>query len=201
MNTKQNTANITSYYFPQYAIDAVNMFMKQGCKTNIHFVLSSESFPLAIDLLDGKDLWNNQIDLNRLNAVIFLLFKPIGNALGKDNLNVSSDNLKLFVEKCRKAKTKFKIGIDACLGNFMYKYCSLDEREKELVCSCESGRSSVYIGPDMKMSPCSFCKNENLKVDLNENPSIADVWLNSKQFVTNREILKKTPLICPVGAF
>ena len=45
-----------SMYEKDFTFNALKMFMDAKCKTNIHYVLSSESISKAIDLLKGKNV-------------------------------------------------------------------------------------------------------------------------------------------------
>ena len=61
-----------SWYRNVYTINAIEMLVKSGVKTNIHYVLHNESLEEAINLLRNKAFPNG------INAVIFLLHKPVG---------------------------------------------------------------------------------------------------------------------------
>jgi len=58
--------------------------------------------------------------------------------------------------------------------------------------TCEGGRYSCYIGPDLKMTPCSFDQGERYWVDI-RGKSIEEGW-NSEPFEQFRKILRDA---CP----
>lgn len=128
-----------------------------------------------------------------VNAIIFLLHKPVG--LGsKDNvLNVNDERLKEFYSLIDGNRFGFKIGFDSCnipgLLNFTknLKRKSFD--------TCEAGRFSCYITSDMQMIPCSFDNQDlNWAVDLN-NYSIEEAW-NSETFDNFRNHFKNSCSDC-----
>lgn len=187
-----------SMYNKDYTFQALTDFMDAKCKTNIHFVLTSENVSTAIDILNGKDVWDNKVDMKRLNGIIFLLFKPQGMGKNKLYLTVSETDLKSFIFACRNNKPKVKIGIDACLGNKIHRFFGkeLSQSENQYISTCESGRSSVYISPDMYLIPCSF-GNKTTWGESILTSSISDIWLNSDKFKKVRKILGEDCARCP----
>ena len=125
-------------------------------KTNIHFVLSQNTFDNAIKILNGEDIWNNKFDITKLNAVVFLLFKPQGNGSDKKYLCLNTDQIKEFSQLLLNPKCMFKVGCDSCLINKISQVRELTEIEKVCVDTCEGSRMSCYISPDMMFMPCSF---------------------------------------------
>lgn len=151
---------------------AIKMFLEAGVKTNIHFVLGNNTIDEAI-----YKLKNNSFDKG-INAVIFLLHKPIG--LGKDSnvLKMEDPRVQEFYSLIDGQTYDFKIGFDSCnvpaLIN-MTKNLNHDSFD-----TCEAARWSAYITSDMKMLPCSF-DNQDLRwaIDLNTN-TIEEAWNSSK---------------------
>jgi len=185
-----------SFYDKSFTYKALDMFIKGGCKTNIHFIYSAKSHDIAMRILNGEDVWKGKIDLKKLNAVVFLLFKPIGKGKNLPEWIPSKDQIKEFGELIGQSKTEFKIGADSCLINNIQKYANFNNQQKISVDTCESGRMSVYITPDMKLVPCSFADHDINGCDI-KNHKIKDVWKNAKPFQTFRKILKETSNCCP----
>ena len=77
-------------------------------KTNLHFVLTKHTYEDAIKIIFGYNPWRtngNQdslFDINKLNAVVFLLFKPQG--AGKELLELipSVYQLSVFFKSMKK---------------------------------------------------------------------------------------------------
>jgi MoaA/NifB/PqqE/SkfB family radical SAM enzyme len=177
-----------------FTFNAIQTFIDFEIKTNIHFIYSKLTHDLAIDILKGKDVWKGKVDINKLNAVIFLLFKPHG--AGK-NLNISptSEQLNIMANKIFSSKAKFKIGIDSCLANHITKHTKLTASQKLTVQTCEASRMSAYISPNMKILPCSFADEKTFGKQIN---NIHKLWNNSKLFVNFRKQLLYNENKCPL---
>lgn len=176
-----------SWYRQEHTYKAIQMLLDAGVKTNIHYVLGKNSIDEAIERLETGAFPKG------INAVIFLLHKPVG--LGKETNVLSTDDkrLKHFFELVDCYKFPFKIGFDSCtvpaILNFMKNtaYESID--------TCEGARWSAYITADMKMLPCSF-DNQELRwaYDIS-NDTVYNAW-HSKQFDDFREHFSKSCTGC-----
>jgi hypothetical protein len=187
-----------SDYNAEFTDKALRMFMDAKIKTNIHTIFSSLSSYYCGKILDGNDVWDGKVDLDRLNAVIFLLFKACGNGRFHPDLIPESEHVSSFSKKLKTTKTKFKIGFDSCMINLISKYHEFEKEQKLGLDFCESSRMSVYISPNMKLVPCSFANHELFGVDLNKL-SVYDAWNKSSEFQVFRSFLEKEPTKCPVG--
>lgn len=173
-----------SWYFHDYTKKAVDMFVHSGMKVNIHYVLNSKNIVEAAHML-----YNNGFP-EGINAVIFLLHKPVG--LGEEDrvLKYEDETVKSFFRNIMSERYPFKIGFDSCsvpaLINFNNNFdiYSID--------TCEAARWSMYITPDMKALPCSFDQKLKWSIDL-KNKSIGDAW-NSVIFEDFRNKMRKS---CP----
>jgi len=166
-----------SWYGQSYTQKAIELLLAAGVKTNIHFVLNRTSVKTAKDFLEHRVP-------DGVNAVIFLLHKPIGqgkmeNVLAWDNISLL--NLFRYIDN---EEFSYKIGFDSCsvpglLHNMKnMNFDSLD--------TCEAARWSAYITPDMKLLPCSFDnQEERWAVDLRKH-TIAEGW-NSPEFKKFRQ--------------
>jgi radical SAM protein with 4Fe4S-binding SPASM domain len=166
-----------SWYRHQHTFDAVNKFIKADIKTNIHFVLSKNSIDEAVNLIKSDD-WPDGI-----NAVIFLLYKPIGEGKLENILTVDAPYVSDFFELINNFKGNYKIGFDSCSIPGLINFT--DKIDTVFVDTCEGGRFSAYISADMRMVPCSFDQDFKWSVNLRTNTllpknSILHAWHSEK---------------------
>jgi MoaA/NifB/PqqE/SkfB family radical SAM enzyme len=187
-----------SMHEKDYTWRAIDMFSKAGCMTNIHFVLSRTTFWKALALLKGENIYNENLDLNKIHAIIFLLFKKQGK--GKDlDWSLDDENLNFFfkIMFASEKQRSFLVGMDSCLVNKMkHLDFKLDALQEMSVDSCEGARMSCYISPDMKFMPCSFCDHDRVGQSILKTP-IKEVWDTGKEFEDFRQKLLCDPLTCP----
>lgn len=162
-----------SFYRSEYTFKAVQMLLDAGVKTNIHYVLGNNSIDEAIQRLKDNDFPKG------INAVIFLLHKPVGLGTSANVLSYEDPRVKEFFKLINENTFDFKIGFDSCSVPGLINLAP--NISGESMDTCEGGRWSCYITSDMKMLPCSF-DNQELKwaVDLKQC-SIEDAWY-SKEF-------------------
>jgi len=172
-----------SWYRNEYTIEAINMLLEAGVKTNIHYVLGNNSINEAIERLSTDDFPKG------INAVIFLLHKPAGQGTKDNMLAVEDSRVKRFFEQIEK-KHPFKVGMDSCNVPGAINFCN--KIIPESLDTCEGGRYSCYIGADMIMVPCSFDQKKIYGVSLRKM-DITDAW-NSIQFKNFRDKMKNA---CP----
>lgn len=170
-------AAAVSWYDTPYTYKAVETLIKHGVTTNIHFILSEESIEEACRRLEDRDFPSG------VSAVIFLLYKPIGNI--NSNLILQPDNkqLKRFFRLIDQGNHGFGIGFDSCSTTGILAHCT--NVADECIEPCEGGRFSAYIDADMTMYPCSFVQNEDYAVDLRES-TVNEAW-NSEGFKAFRK--------------
>jgi len=186
-----------SHYNQYYTYNALNMFIEKKMKTNIHFVVSQETFTDAIKIMNGEDIWNENFPIDKLNAVVFLLFKPQGNGADKKHLCLTKDQIIMFSKMLLKPKCKFKVGCDSCMINKVSQVRQLTEVEKLFVDTCEGSRMSCYISPDMKFMPCSFGNKDIYGTQITEDRPIQMLWDHAIPFKVFRSILRKNSMCCP----
>lgn len=196
--SKMCGAVAVSDYDQDFTHSALQRLMDSDIKTNLHFLLSKESLEKAVNILKGNDVWGGKIDLDRLNAVIFLLFKPQGRGKKLKNWTLTNDDLKEFIDLRLEGKTNFKIGMDSCLVNRITQTTTLTKMEEMFLDTCEAARMSCYISPDMMLMPCSFADKDKYGVSL-KDASIEDAWKLSLAFVKTRLMLEENKERCPFG--
>lgn len=170
-----------SEYRSEYTRRAIKMFVDVGMKTNIHFVLGNNTIDEAIYKLE-----NNGFDKG-INAVVFLIHKPIGLGSHKNVLNANDERVRRFFEIVDNNRFDFKIGFDSCSCSGIINFTSKINRDS--IDFCEGGRYSAYIDVQMNMMPCSF-GNQNSKWFVNLNEFMVEEAWNSEVFNKFRNSLK-----------
>jgi len=127
--------------------EAVRTLIDYGVKTNIHCVLSAESYPQVIEQLPAYI----RGELHGLNAVIFLLYKPVGRA--KRAALPTRQQFRDLVELY--SGLPVKLGFDSCSVPFLIDNESINKISIE---PCEAGRFSMFISETGWCSPCSFAE-------------------------------------------
>lgn len=172
-----------SWYRASYTMRAVRLLIDAGVKTNIHYVLSKNSIDEAIKRLQYEDFPKG------INAVIFLLYKPVGLGKPESVISVKEEKLKVFYKLLAQSHS-FRIGIDSCSVPGYLNLCrtvvapSFD--------TCEGARYSCYIDADLIMTPCSFDQKAQYAVQLKPK-AIEEAW-NSDTFEAFRQ---KMRIACP----
>jgi radical SAM protein with 4Fe4S-binding SPASM domain len=171
-----------SAYEPYNELDeSISKMTSYGIKTNIHFLLTSKSIKTAISWLVSPPKY-----LEKINAIIFLNYKPVGHFAAKDILAVNSPLINDFFLAINQNK-KIKVGFDSCsmTGVFM----NVDVPAVFIEC-CEAARFSMYISEEMVAYPCSFMvgayKGENIL-----GRKIQDIWRYGIEFQRIRNYLIK----------
>jgi len=192
-----------SDYGSDFTYNAIDRFINAGIKTNIHIVLSKATIEKTIKILYGHNPWTFQnvssVNIDKLNAVVFLLFKPQGEGANQSGMTPSKFDIGRISELILKPKKlKFKIGVDSCLVNHMVRRVKLSSKQMLTLDTCEGARMSVYISPSMKMMPCSFASASS-GVQIDKKNTIENIWRKAVPFKQYRKLLKKSPFICPAG--
>jgi radical SAM protein with 4Fe4S-binding SPASM domain len=169
-----------SWYEPYIeAKEVIKQAIDYGIKLNIHFLLSKNTLPQAIELLEHQhDL------LSKINAIIFLNYKPVHTP---ESLCLSErDEIKHFLNLIKQVK-KCKIGFDSC----MISYLPLmgEDLAQQTVDFCEAARFSAFVSEDLFFYPCSFMKDSSeYPVNL-RTQTLEDGWRNGEEFVQMRHKL------------
>ena len=177
-----------------YTEQAIQRLLEAGVTTNIHYVLSNSTMDEAMLCLKEGLFPEN------INAVVFLLHKPVGQGMKEDVLDVKDPRVKEFFTLVDSGHFPFHIGFDSCSIPGILRWGR--HTEGASIDTCEGARFSMYIGADMMALPCSF-DNQNKRfcvpltgaVTGNNVPAttIEEAW-NSDAFWRFREGLAKR---CP----
>ncbi len=92
-----------SWYRQPHTIRAIQMLLDAGIKTNIHYVLGNNSIDEAIDRLRSNDFPQG------INAVIFLLHKPVGLGSEDNVLSANDPRVKEFFDIVDHMDAPFKV--------------------------------------------------------------------------------------------
>lgn len=162
-----------SWYRQEHTMRAIQMLLDAGVTTNIHYVLGNNSIDEAIRRLKDNDFPNG------INAVVFLLHKPVGLGQESNVLKADDPRVKEFFETVDTGEFDFSIGFDSCnapaIVNFTHNI-NMDSMDY-----CEGARYSMYIDAEMNAMPCSFANQDSSWfVNLNEH-TIEEAW-NSDAF-------------------
>lgn len=174
-----------SEYHQPHTKKAIELLIKEGVTTNLHYVLGNDSIDEAIRRLKEDDWYEG------MNAVVFLLHKPIGLGSQQNVLDANDPKVKEFYKTVDEAmgKISVQIGFDSCnvpaLINFNEKI------DPNSIDTCEAGRWSMYITPESLAIPCSFDNQaKRWAVDLKEN-TIKQAW-DSDTFNRFRDSFKNS---------
>ncbi len=211
---------VSDYSLP-CTYEALERLMDAKIKTNIHLIFSRYNFDTAMKIVYGYNPWkkyildgkkknnkfssnrklvaDSRVDIDRLNAVVFLLFKPQGGGTDRRDLIPTRTQIESFARMAFQPKAKFKIGMDSCLINHVLDYSFPSELQRMAIDTCESSRMSVYISPSMQLIPCSFADHPEWGVQITDKQDIEYIWNRSTKFKQFRKRLKKNPCSCPVG--
>lgn len=168
-----------SWYRSEYTINAIQMLLEAGVKTNIHYVLGKNSIDEAIERLKNQDFPKG------INAVIFLLHKPAGQGTKANMLSTDDPRVAEFFAQID-ARHPFKVGMDSCNVPGAINFCK--NILPESLDTCEGGRYSCYIGADMIMVPCSFDQKKKYQISL-DGITIEEAW-NSEPFEAFRNKMR-----------
>ena len=177
-----------SWYGAKYTNSAISMLINAGVTTNIHYVLGKSSIGDAISRLKSNDFPSG------INAIIFLLHKPVG--LGKDDnvLDKADPMVKEFFDLIDTKKFDFQIGFDSCTIPGLLSFTK--NIDPNSIDTCEAARWSMYITPDMYALPCSFDNQDMryaVKLEQSDINCIEHAW-ESTEFNEIREKFKQR---CP----
>lgn len=169
-----------------YTHQAFSMLKNAGVKTNVHYVLSNQTIDAAIDRLK-RDYYS------MANAVVFLLYKPVGLGKVEKVLRVDDPRLKEFFKVIEDHPFTHKVGFDSCTAPAIVNLTS--QINMDSIDYCEGGRHSMYIDHEMNAMPCSFGNQDSKWFVSLRNHTIEEAW-NSNVFETFRKSLQNSCTKC-----
>lgn len=171
-------------------ITAIERFVKTGCITNIHFVLSKKSIKEAVYRV------KNGFFPEGINAVVFLLYKPVGLASQDYVLNYDDPDYRELLHLVTSIDSNWKYGFDTCQSPAIYKFAPGVAIES--VEFCEAARFSMYINSRCVAFPCSFgIEDDIFSIDLKQH-TLQEAW-ESNGFAKFRERQSEVCANCATG--
>lgn len=162
----------------QETIDAVERLVKSGCTTNIHYVVSKDTINEAITRLEMDSFPKG------VNAVIFILYKPVGNGIIEKVLKNTDSRIERFISLATKVKHPYRVGFDTCFTPALLRWG--DTVPAVSIDACEAATFSMYIDSQMNCYPCSFgIWDKNISESMNSK-TLREIWRGDK-FVAFRE--------------
>ena len=164
--------------------------VRAGCITNVHYVLSK------INLQEAIYRVKNNIFSQGINAVGFLLYKPVGLASSTYVINYKDPEYLELLRLIASADSCWQYGFDTCQAPALHRVTSGIAAES--IEFCEAARFSMYINSKCVAFPCSFgIENNAFSVDLKRH-TLQEAW-NSKCFADFREKQMSLCSKCTVG--
>lgn len=168
-----------SWYKPyDIPIRVINKCYEYEIPVNIHFILSDDSIDEAYLLLEEKCL-------EKVNAIIFLNYKPLG--LFKKKILRSSNKLNKLLSRVLSFE-KCKIGFDSCMISYLMPFTKSINLES--IDFCEAARFSAFISEKGMMFPCSFMCGDGSKGYSIRDREVGDIWKNADSFKKYRSLLE-----------
>lgn len=167
-----------SWYEPyNNAISLIEECYNRDIKVNIHFVLDADN------ILKARDLLNLEI-IDKVNAIIFLNYKPVGQE--KRSVLKSTKELLTFLYDTI-SFSRCKIGFDSCMISHltMIKHSLV----LESIDYCEAARYSAFISEKGIVYPCSFMCGQGLNGESILSKSLLEIWQDSLVFNQIRKTL------------
>ena len=124
--------------------------------------------------------------------MVFLLHKPVGLGTRENMLDMSDPRLANFFAEFERPHP-FKVGLDSCTVPGVLSFCSGIALES--LDTCEAGRFSCYIGPDLLITPCSFDQANRFTVQLRPT-TIQEAW-DGEVFEQFRSRMRNACPSCP----
>lgn len=190
-----------SLYDTDVTFDTIKMLTDAGMdQINIHFMLSEQTFPRAIKLLQER-LTDPRVQ--KMNAIVFLGLKPKGRSKGRYTVL----KFERFAEAVQKALVaKIPLGFDSCSAFKFLKAVKqlIDEGKisndppyeyyEQVSEPCESTCFSAYINTDGLFYPCSFLEEEpgfegGLDV-VNCQDFLKDIWHHPKTIAYRERVIQ-----------
>lgn len=154
------------------AAESIKLLTDKGIKTNVHFIIDSESIDTAIEWLRSPPEF-----MEKVNALIFLNYKPSGRKIFEGRMLRHSGRVDEFFKLATSGDAKLKVGFDACCVSGVFARTTASSA---VVDACDAGRFSLYVSEDMKVYPCSFQGGSGAGDALSDDRSLLDIWHGSE---------------------
>lgn len=173
---------VSAYHPFDETSETISTLLEEGIKTNVHYILDTESVNTAIEWLkDPPDF------LQKINALIFLNYKPSGRKVFNEKMLRKSDRVQEFFNLATSNECKIKIGFDSCCVSGVF---SRTNTSTTVVDACDAGRFSLFVSEDMRVYPCSFQVKLAEGEPISEYQTLKDIWVKSENMKTFRNYFK-----------
>jgi len=191
-------ATAVSIVNKEKAYDTIKMLTDRGMdQVNIHWMLSAERIDAAMALIDDI---KSDPRLAKLNAVVFLQYKPKGS--NADSFSTPSmTRFKELIEYCDEHEVRY--GFDSCTAPMYMRAIQGHpdaEQLEQCVEPCESGLFSSYINVNGDFFACSFCEGEagwTEGISVLDYDNFVDLW-RLPRLDEWRKILLANQRACPM---
>ena len=179
--TSETCGAVAVSAYPPYdeTAETISRLANQNIKTNVHFILDSSSVDTAIDWLKSPPEF-----LAKINALIFLNYKPSGRKVFEEKMLRNSDRLDEFFQLATSDVPSVKVGFDACCVSGVFQRTNANV---SLVDACDAGRFSLYVSEDLAVHPCSFQGGLHAGDKLTAENTLNDIWMNSENMKSFRD--------------
>lgn len=162
--------------YPPYneVLAAVGAVSEYGIRPNVHFTLTSKSIDTALAWLESPPSF-----LEKVGAVIFLNFKPVGRCTDEGLLLGGSPRLGEFLQKAAKFRGGFRIGFDSCSVTGL---AGLGQTSQVCLEGCDAGRFSLFVSERMEVFPCSYMVEAGFRGVSLRDKRLVDIWSSSALF-------------------
>ena len=154
-------------------IIAVERLIGEECVTNIHYVVSKHTIDEAIIRLE------NDLFPQGINAVVFVLYKPVGNGIVEKTLENTDSRIEKFLFLATKKKHLYRVGFDTCFTPAILRWAA-DSVPEICIDACEAATFSMYIDSQMNCYPCSFgIWDKSISESMNCK-TLREIWVSEK---------------------
>lgn len=153
-------------------ITAIERLVESGCITNIHYVVSRDTIDEAIIRLE-RDLFPKGI-----NAVVFILYKPVGNGVVEKVLEGTDDRIEQFLALVTEVNRSYRVGFDTCFTPAILRCTNTVPLAS--IDACEAATFSMYIDSQMNCYPCSFGIWDKKISESMYNKTLREIWHGEK---------------------
>lgn len=153
-------------------IEATERLVKSECTTNVHYVVSKDTIDEAIIRLEN-DLFPQEV-----NAVVFILYKPVGNGIVEKTLEHTDERNEKFFSLATKRKHPYRVGFDTCFTPAILRWA--DTVPKFSIDACEAATFSMYIDSQMNCYPCSFGIWDKSISESMKCKTLQEIWWGKK---------------------
>ena len=179
--TKKHCGAVAVSAYPPYeeTAETIETLVNYGIKTNVHFIIDADSVDTAIEWLSEPPDF-----IKKINALIFLNYKPSGRKVFEKKLLRNSSRLDEFFKLATSSERSLKVGFDACCVSGVF---ARTDANTSMVDACDAGRFSMYVSEDLTVHPCSFQSGLDDGDQLSPSTTLLEIWTRSANMQSFRD--------------